>query len=143
MKDVAGLRGTYWKASLLSGATITAGLLLSLPVLPLVLPRLFPPDFVEPLWTMILILTPGLCVVSFSVANDVFYLVTDQMGVAIRLSLLGLCVNTAQVAFFAWWLPTIGVAIGLTVTCLWSLVHVGYAWFWFRRHPELQPLEAS
>lgn len=139
VKDVAGLRGTYWKASLLSGATITAGLLLSLPVLPFLISRLFPADFVQPLWTMILILTPGLCVVSFSVANDVFYLVTDQMGVAIRLSILGLVVNTAQVALFAWWLPTIGVAIGLTVTCLWSLVHLAYAWFWFRRHPQLQP----
>ncbi len=138
VKDVSGLRRTYWRASLLSGATITAGLLLALPTLPFLLPRLFPAAFVEPLWTMVLILTPGLCIVSFSVANDVFYLVTDQMGVAIKLSLLGLLVNTAQVAFFAWWLPTIGVAIGLTVTCLWSLVHLAYAWAWFRRHPELQ-----
>ncbi len=142
VKDVPGLRRTYWRASLLSGATITAGLLLALPLLPLVLPVLFPPDFVDPLWTMVLILTPGLCVVSFSVANDVFYLVTDQMGVAIKLSILGLLVNTTQVAFFAWWLPTIGVAIGLTVTCLWSLVHVAYAWSWFRRHPELQSAPA-
>lgn len=138
VRDVAGLRRTYWRASLLSGATITAGLLLTLPLLPFAIPRLFPPDFVDPLWTMVLILTPGLCVVSFSVANDVFYLVTDQMHVAIKLSLLGLVVNTAQVALFAWWLPTIGVAIGLTVTCLWSLVHLAYAWSWFRRHPELQ-----
>ena len=143
VRDVAGLRRTYWKASLLSGATISLGLVLALPVLPVLLPRLFPPDFVEPLWTMVLILTPGLCVVSFSVANDVFYLVTDQMHVAIKLSLVGLVVNTAQVALFAWWLPTIGVAIGLTVTCLWSLVHLAYAWRWFRRHPELQEAPAS
>ena len=143
VRDVAGLRRTYWKASLLSGATISLGLVLALPILPVLLPRLFPPDFVEPLWTMVLILTPGLCVVSFSVANDVFYLVTDQMHVAIKLSLVGLVVNTAQVALFAWWLPTIGVAIGLTVTCLWSLVHLAYAWRWFRRHPELQEAPAS
>jgi O-antigen/teichoic acid export membrane protein len=138
VRDIAGLRRTYWKASFLSGATITAGVLLTLPILPFVIERLFPRDFAGPVWTMILILAPGLCIVSFSVANDVFYLVTQQMRVAILLSIVGLFVNTAQVALFAWWLPTIGVAIGLTVTCLWSLVHMAYAWNWFRRHPELR-----
>ncbi|MEM9380490.1 MAG: lipopolysaccharide biosynthesis protein, partial [Planctomycetota bacterium] len=137
VKDIAGLRRTYWKASLLSGATITGGLALMLPVMPWLIDRLFPREFGEPVWTIILILAPGLAIVSFSVANDVFYIVTQQMRVAILLSLAGLVVNTAQVALFAWWLPTVGVAIGLTVTCLWSLVHVGYAWSWFRRHPDL------
>ncbi len=134
VKDVHGLRRMYWRASLLSGSTISLGLLLTLPFLPFVIRGLFPPDFHGPVWTIVLILAPGVMVVSFSVANDVFYLVTRQMRVAIALSLLGLVVNTAQIAVFAWWLPTVGVAIGLSLTCLWSLVHVGYAWRWFRVH---------
>ncbi|MEM9802452.1 MAG: hypothetical protein AAGA20_19140 [Planctomycetota bacterium] len=142
VRDLHGLRRMYWRASLLSGTTITAGVLLTLPLLPFVIRTLFPPDFVDPVWTMILILAPGLCIVSFSVANDVFYLVTGQMRVAIVLSLIGLMVNTTQVAFFAWWRPTVGVAIGLTVTCLWSLVHMGYAWRWFRAHPDLAASES-
>jgi O-antigen/teichoic acid export membrane protein len=134
VKDVRGLRRVYWRASLLSGVTISLGILLALPVLPFVIRALFPVDFHEPVWTIVLILAPGVMVVSFSVANDVFYLVTRQMRVAIALSLLGLALNTAQITLFAWWLPTIGVAIGLSVTCLWSLVHVAYAWRWFRTH---------
>ena len=106
-------------------------------MLPYVIDALFPREFQAPVWRMILILVPGLCIVSFSVANDVFYLVTQQMRVAIILSVVGLVVNTAQVAFFAWWLPEEGVAIGLSVTCLWSLVHMTYAWSWFRRHADL------
>ena len=139
VRDVAGLRRTYWRASFLSGFTISTGLLLSLPFLPYVIDTLFPREFQAPVWRMILILVPGLCVVSFSVANDVFYIVTQQMRVAVTLSLIGLVVNTAQVAFFAWWIPEEGVAIGLSVTCLWSLVHMAYAWRWFHRHLDLAP----
>ena len=109
----------------------------SLVVMPFVV-SFFPPDYHAPVWTIYKILVPGVMIVSFSVANDVFYIVTQQMRVAIVLSVVGLFVNTAQVALFAWWLPTVGVAIGLTVTCLWSLVHMAYAWNWFRRHPELR-----
>ncbi|MEZ6017442.1 MAG: lipopolysaccharide biosynthesis protein [Planctomycetota bacterium] len=134
VKDVQGLRRMYWRASLLSGATISLGIIVALPFLPFLIRGLFPEDFHGPVWRIVLILVPGVMVVSFSVANDVFYLVTRQMRVAIWLSLLGLIVNTAQITLFAWWLPTIGVAIGLSVTCLWSLVHVAYAWRWFRTH---------
>lgn len=134
VKDVRGLRRMYWRASLLSGATISGGILLALPFLPIAIRTLFPEDFHEPVWTIVLILVPGVMVVSFSVANDVFYLVTRQMRIAIVLSLLGLVVNLVQITLFAWWLPTVGVAIGLSVTCLWSLVHVAYAWRWFRTH---------
>ncbi len=134
VRDLVGLRRTYWRASALSGATITLGLLVALPLLPFAIELLFPRDFWEPVRLLVFILAPGLAIVSFSVANDVFYLVTKQMHVAIKLSLLGLVVNTAQIAALVHWLPTYGVAIGLTLTCCWSLVHVAYAWGWFKRH---------
>jgi O-antigen/teichoic acid export membrane protein len=145
VKDVQGLRRVYWRASLLSGSTISLGILLALPVLPYIIRALFPSDFHDPVWTIVLILAPGVMVVSFSVANDVFYLVTRQMRVAIVLSVTGLVLNTAQITLFAWWMPTIGVAIGLSVTCLWSLVHVAYAWRWFRTHagPLERPLRPA
>lgn len=134
VKDVRGLRRLYWRASVLSGVTISTGILFVLPALPLAIRTLFPEEFHSPVWRIVLILVPGVMVASFSVANDIFYLVTRQMRIAILLSLLGLVINTAQVTLCAWLWPTIGVAIGLTVTCFWSLVHVAYAWRWFRAH---------
>lgn len=134
VKDLAGLRRTYWRASFLSGATITLGLAVTIPLLPFAIEILYPPEFWEPVELLVYILAPGLAIVSFSVANDVFYIVTRQMRVAIKLSLAGLVFNTAQIALLAHWIPTYGVAVGLTITCLWSLVHVAYAWRWFRTH---------
>ena len=106
----------------------------ALPLLPFVIHTLYPPDFWEPVFLLVLILSPGIAVASFSVANDVFYLVTQQMRVAIFVSALGLLVNSGLMwACTVKW-PEEGTAIGLSVACLWSLVHMGYAGTWLRRH---------
>ncbi len=137
MKDLVGLRRLYWRASLYSGATITLGLVAGLPLLRYLIEFLYPQEYWEPVFLLSLILAPGLAIVSFSVANDVFYLVTGQMKVAIGISVVGLVFNTTQIAVLAHYFPRVGVALGLTCTCLFSLVHMGYAWNWFRRHDHL------
>lgn len=137
VKDLVGLRRLYWRASLYSGGAITLGLVVSLPLLPYLIRFLFPESYWEPVWLLSLILAPGLAIVSFSVANDVFYLVTGQMRVAIWISAVGLVVNTVAIAALAWYFPRIGVALGLTFTCFFSLVHMGYAFLWFRRNDHL------
>ncbi|MEL6431629.1 MAG: oligosaccharide flippase family protein [Planctomycetota bacterium] len=134
VKDVAALRRTYWRASLLSGATVTAGLALLVPLLPVPLRLLYPGDFQEPVYTLVLILVPGFAIASFSVANDVFYLVTQQLRVALVISAIGLAANVAITASCVVVWPRTGAAIGLSIACLWSLVHMGYAGQWLRRH---------
>ncbi|QDV07152.1 Polysaccharide biosynthesis protein [Planctomycetes bacterium Poly30] len=136
VKDLVGLRRLYWRASFYSGGAVTLGLLVFLPLLPYVI-GLFEESYAEPVWLLSLILAPGLAIVSFSVANDVFYLVTGQMRVAIVISMVGLFVNTTVITVLAHQFPRVGVAMGLTFTCLFSLVHVGYAWLWFRRNDHL------
>lgn len=139
VKDVGGLRRTYWRASAMSGVMVTAGMVLTLPLLPLVIRELYPEGFREPVFHLVLVLSPGIAVASFSVANDIFYLVTQQMRVAILVSVLGLAVNFALMAACTLWRPEDGTAIGLSVACLWSLVHMGYAGTWLHRHAGASP----
>lgn len=145
VRDRRGLRRVYWRATLLSGITISAGLLCALPFVRSVVDAWFPRDYRGPVWTCFLILLPGTLVVSFSVANDTFYLVTNTLRVGILFSLLGLVVNTAVLALLTWRMPTVGAAYGLSFTFLWSLVHIAYAYTWFRRHAphgEARPVAA-
>jgi O-antigen/teichoic acid export membrane protein len=133
-RDPARLRHVYWRASGLSGLVVGAGLLLSLIVAPTIIERCLPRDFRDPVWRCLLILAPGVLVVGFSVANDIFYLVTGTLKVGIWLSVVGLVVNTTVVALLAWQLPTVGVAMGLSFTFLWSVTHLAYAAWWFHRN---------
>jgi len=142
LRDMSRLSRAYWRATLTSGLLISSGLLLSLPIAPYVI-EYFPREYHDPVWIIYLILLPGTMVVSFSVANDTFYLVTDTLKAGIQLSLLGLVVNSSVVALLAWQFPQVGVAVGLSFTFCWSLVHIAYAFWWFRaRGAAVRPEEA-
>lgn len=133
LKEATRLPQAYWRATFFSGGLISLGLLVSLPVMPFVV-SFFPPDYHAPVWTIYKILVPGVMIVSFSVANDTFYLVTNTIRVGVLLSVLGLVVNTAVVAGLALAFPRLGVAYGLAFTFTWSLVHIAYAASWFRKN---------
>lgn len=143
VKDVPALRRSYWKVSSLSGVVTILGLAVALPLLPFAIRLLYPEEFWGPVYTLVLILSPGIAVASFSVANDVFYLVTQQMRVAVLISLGGLIVTTGVCATCVHFMPEIGAAVGLSIACLWSLVHMGYAGQWLRRHSSVEPLMES
>lgn len=132
--DLGGMCRAYFRTSLYSGLVISAGILAMLPFLPFVLERALPWDFRDPIWTLCLILTPGFIVISFSIANDTFYLITKTLRVGIVVSIVGALINLPAIAFLAWAFPTVGVAWGLTVSMLWSLWHPGYVYYWYRKH---------
>lgn len=133
VRDRAVLRKVYWRATLGSGLLIASGLGLSALVLPWAIESFLPRNFHHPVWVSFLILLPGTAVVGFSVVNDTFYLVTDQLRVAITLSVTGLVVNTTVLVLACMRWPDYGAAVGVSFTFLWSLTHVGYAAWWFRQ----------
>lgn len=132
--DMRGLCRGYFRSSLFSGLLIGSGILLMLPLLPFVLERSLPRDFHDPIWTLCLILTPGFIVISFSIANDTFYLITKTLRVGIVLSIVGAMINLPAIGYLAWAFPTVGVAWGLTVSMLWSLWHPAYVYSWYRKN---------
>ncbi len=134
LKDVARLRRLYFKTSLLSGAFISFGVLLAMPFLGWILARTFPADYVRPVSTTCWILLPGFIVMSFSVANDTFYLITNTLKVAVVISVAAMIPSVILVAYLAWAYPTTGVAWGLSINMASSSLHILYAAYWFRNH---------
>jgi len=134
LKDVARLRRLYFKTSALSGLFISIGVLLAMPFLGWILARTFPADYVRPVSTTCWILLPGFLVMSFSVANDTFYLITNTLKVAVVISVAAMIPSVALIAYLAWMNPTTGVAWGLSINMASSSLHILYATYWFRRH---------
>ena len=132
LKDLHGLRRAYWRATLWSGALVSTGVLLILPLVPYLV-QSFPSDYRGPVWTVFLILAPGVMVVSFSVANDTFYLVTDNLKVAIVFGAVQFTAHLVALALLAHFFPELGPSIALTLFFFSSVVHPVYAYFWFRR----------
>jgi len=132
LKDLAGLRRIYWRASLYSGAFITSGLLVGMLFLPIALRLFFPASYHEPVWKLCLILLPGYAIVSFSIANDTFYLVSDTLKAGVILSAAGLAVCAAAQTWLASRFPTTGAAWGLSFTLAVTSMHFVYAAWWFR-----------
>jgi O-antigen/teichoic acid export membrane protein len=141
-KDMRRMCQAYFRTSLYSGLAIGAGILAVLPLLPLVLEHAFPADYREPIRTICWILAPGYIVISFSIANDTFYLVTRTLRVGILVSVVGTLFNLPAVALLAWVFPTVGAAWGLTVMMFWSLWHPGYAYYWYRKNVLGRPAQA-
>jgi hypothetical protein len=73
--------------------------------------------------------------VSFSIANDTFYLVSDTLKAGIVLCVLGLCLCAVVQTWLASRLPATGAAWGLTFTMSLTTMHFAYAAWWFRRRP--------
>ncbi len=138
LKDLERFKRMYVRASLTTGALISGALILSLPLIRWVIGNFLPNDFHEPVWRIMLILLPGFVVMSFSIANDTFYLVTNTLKVGIVLSGIGLAINTLMLATLASVWPTVGVAYALSFMMAASAMHYTYAWWWFRKQTRLR-----
>jgi len=132
LKDLAKLRQIYWRASLVSGALVTSGLLIAMLLVPFALGVFFPASYQEPVWRLCLILLPGYAIVSFSIANDTFYLVTDTLKAGVILSAAGLALCIVVQTWLAASIPHTGAAWGLTFTLAVTTMHFAYAAWWFR-----------
>lgn len=132
-EDLRRFQHMYVRASLVTGALISGGLILCLPLIRWTVESFLPADYHAPVWQITLILLPGFVIMSFSIANDTFYLVTNTLKVGIVLSAIGLLINTIVVALFARMWPTVGVAYALSFTMAMAMMHYIYAWWWFRK----------
>jgi O-antigen/teichoic acid export membrane protein len=134
LKDIDRLRRLYFKTTLLSGMFISLGVILVMPFLGWILAHTFPANYVRPVSTTCWILVPGFLVMSFSVANDTFYLITNTLKVAVVISVAAMIPSVILVAYLAWAYPTTGVAWGLSINMASSSLHIAYAAWWFRRN---------
>jgi O-antigen/teichoic acid export membrane protein len=133
LKDFDRFRRTFWKACAYSGAFISSGLLLAMLFVRPVLRLAYPESYWEPVWLICLILLPGYLVVSFSIASDTFYLVSNTLKAGVIICVLGFLVCAAAQTWLAANIRTTGAAWGLSLTLVLTSVHFLYAAWWFRQ----------
>ena len=84
---------------------------------------MFPPDYVEPVAKYALYLGAGAAVFSFAVANEAFFIATNQVRLWLLLSGVGTIVTVPAAAWIAVSYPPWGAAIGVSFIQMWVLVH--------------------
>jgi O-antigen/teichoic acid export membrane protein len=142
LKDMQRFRKLFARTSLYSGAIVSLGILLACLCVPWAVGILFPEDYHEPIARMALILVPGLLLMSFSIANDTFYIVTNTLRMGMLICALALVLNVLAVWYLAWLDPFYGVAWGLSFTYGTAALHYVYQFLWFRRHQRERELPA-
>jgi len=134
LKDMARFRMLFARTSLASGSLISLGVLCALPLVPWGVALFFPADYHVPVARMALILVPGFILMSFSIANDTFYLVTNRLRMGILLSTLALLLSACVMWYVAWLDRFYGVAWGLSFFYATTALHYFYQFCWFRQH---------
>ncbi len=125
--DPRRLGRIYRQTTFLGGGILILGSLALLPFLPWFLDRFWPHDYVQPIWTCVLILMPGMWIMGFSVVNDIFYLLTGRLKAAILISIMNFVVQIPMLFWLAQTWPEKGVAVGLSFIYASSASHVLYA----------------
>ena len=83
----------FRKVTVLGGALIAGGLWLVVPLVPWLVELAFPPDYVEPVTRLVLILAVGYTLLAFALAIDAFMIVTDSLNMAIGIGIWTLAVH--------------------------------------------------
>jgi O-antigen/teichoic acid export membrane protein len=132
-RDLAGFKRLYLRATIFTGLAISGLTLAGLLFVPFVLPRVLPDDYARPVFRCCLILTVGVIPLSFAVAQDPFYILTDRMKANVVICFIGALVTIPANMILIRLDPTTGPVWGLTVYMAWVLVHFVYIAHYFRR----------
>ena len=138
-RDLAGFKRLYLRATLITGSVISGLTLVGLLLIPWVLPAVLPDDYPKPVLVCCLILTVGVIPLSFAVAQDPFYILTDRMKANVIICAVGALVTIPANAILIHFQPTTGPVWGLTVYMAWVLVHFVYIERYFRREAAESP----
>lgn len=130
LRDLARFRRLYFRTGLITGTLISGGLLVALPIIPWLVRHLFPSDYESPVFRYAWILTLGYLPFGFAVANESFFIVTNQVRAWLGLTLVGAVITIPTNVWLILEVPYTGTAWGLSLYHSWVIVHLAYAsWF--------------
>jgi O-antigen/teichoic acid export membrane protein len=136
LTDLDRFRRHWLRVTLFAGVIVAAGILLFLPLVPLLTRHFYPRGYSEPIWTLVVIMAVGAVPNSFCLALDSFFIVADRLRVALVLGVTGVVVCTLTLIGLSIAMPETGPAWGYTVQKLWPLLSLAYIAYWFRTHRE-------
>ncbi len=132
LHDLEGFKRLYLRSTLITGAVIGGGTLLLLPLISPVVGAVWPADFQDPVFHYAWILALGLVPLSFAVALDPFYILTNNLRACLLINAIGAAITIPTNGLLIWLLPETGVAWGLTLYRAWLLFHFAFVAWYFR-----------
>ena len=137
-KDMVRFRLAFRRVTFAGGGLITSGILLCLPMVPILVHAFYPADYAGPVWSLASILSIGFILASFMVALDSFYIVTQELKMGIVIMLVGMVVTLPITILLCWRFPETGIAWGMVVAMSWGLVHYLFVFVYFRDERHLR-----
>jgi len=128
-KDWIGFRRLFTRVTLLTGGALSALILVGLPFVKPVVGRLFPPDYVEPVFAYYCILALGYVPFTFAVAIEAFYIATNHVKTWLWITVIGALFTIPTNVWLILNVPYTGTAWGLSLYQSWVLVHLSWI-FW-------------
>jgi O-antigen/teichoic acid export membrane protein len=127
----------FVRVTTITGALISGGILLCLPLIPFLARLFFPEDYAEPVFHYAWILAIGRSIFSFAVALEAFYIAANKVKLWLWLSLIGSIVTVPINVWLILNVEVWGTAWGITVYQSWILVHLLCVWWMLTRaRPE-------
>jgi O-antigen/teichoic acid export membrane protein len=141
--DMERFRTLFRRVTLASGALSGLALVVGLPVARVLVAHLYPEDYLEPVWSLCLVLLLGHLALGFAVAIDSFYIAADRLRVALMISIANGVLGNGAMALLGHHHGAMGVAWGMVLTLSGSLAHLVYIVRYFRRHRSFEAAAAS
>lgn len=141
LKDPTRFRQVFYRATLGGGLLVSTGILVALPLIPIVTRHALPHDYWSEVPHDALLLFLGFIVTSFSGALESFYIAAHRVRAALRIGFgLGIPV-IGLMALLGVLFGSDGVVIGLTLALSVGLVHHAYIWGCFQRGKPIREEE--
>lgn len=135
-KDWVGFRRLFTRVTLITGGALTALILVGLPLVQPVVSRLFPADYVRPVYEYYWILALGYIPFTFAVAIEAYYIATNHVRTWLWITVIGALVTIPTNVWLILHVPYTGTAWGLSLYQSWVLVHLGWIFWHFWRDPK-------
>lgn len=131
--DVAGFLRLFLRTTFLGGGLVALAVVCLLPLIPWIVHRFYPDDYLRPVFQIACILSLGYVPLAFAVGLEAFYLATDQLRASIYLTLLGGAVTIPINVYLVRHVPEVGAIWGLSIYMSWVIAHFVFIAWWFRR----------
>lgn len=131
-RDAVGFERAFQRVTIVSGAMTGLGVLIALLLVRIPVEWLLPPEYHDPVPRLCAILAMGYGVIGFSVAFDSYYIVTDQLKLALRLSFGSMAISLPALFWLCWLLPESGAAWGMVLNYSYTIVHLVFMARYFR-----------
>ena len=123
-KDARGFQKAFQRVTILSGCMTSLGVVVALLLVRFPVEWLLEPDFHEPVPRLCAIMALGYGLVGFTVAYDAYYIVTNQLRLAVYLCFASMLVSFPVLYVLCYHLPETGAAWGMVVNYNWGVLHL-------------------